>query len=185
MFRNHLLAATHVTDILQIDFAAVRHRALSSDVIVTLGHALRLAGAELLQIDHRELGVHFAPVGQAARWGIYVFDNAAGGAGHVSELAANTNARNWVETTAALLYRDPDHDRECTSACLNCLLTTASQAHLKLGMLRRPIALAVLRDLLGGQQNESEVADHIPKPEPRQSNSVTERIRRFKDQAQK
>lgn len=185
VFRNHLLAATHVTDILQIDLASVGHRALSSDVIVTLGHALRLAGAEFLEIDHRELGVHFAPLGQAARWGAYLFDNTAGGAGHVSELATSANARSWFERTANLLYRDPDHDRKCTSACLNCLLTTASQADLELGRLRRPVALAVIRDLLAGREHEGATDDNSMKPGARQNSSAAERIKRFRSQAPK
>ncbi|HEU5413374.1 MAG TPA: DEAD/DEAH box helicase [Candidatus Angelobacter sp.] len=180
VFRNHLFAATHVTDILQLDFSSVGHRDLSSDVIVTLGHGLRLAGAELLEIDHRELGVHFAPSGQAARLGLYLFDNTAGGAGHVSELATNANARSWFERTAELLYRNSEHDRKCTSACLNCLLTTASQADLELGRLRRPVALAVLRDLLANRQYETEGAESPSTASPAQPISAAERIERFR-----
>jgi len=158
----------------------VGHRGLSSEVIVTLGHGLRLAGAELLEIDHRELGVHFAPAGQAARLGLYLFDNTAGGAGHVSELAANANARNWFERTADLLYRNSDHDRKCTSACLNCLLTTASQGDLELGRLHRPLALAVLRDLLTNRQYENDRGESPSTVALAQSMSVSERIKRFR-----
>jgi hypothetical protein len=180
VFRNHLLAATHVTDILQIDLASIGHPDLSSDVIVTLGHAFRLAGAEFLEIDHRELGVHFAPLGHAARLGGYLFDNTAGGAGHVSELSSSS--REWFERTARLLYRDPDHDRRCTSACLNCLLTTSSQADLELGRLRRPVALAVLRDLLGSWQKESNHGLDLQEAQKGPTISTAERLKRFKNQ---
>ena len=161
------------------------HRRLSSEVIVTLGHGLRLAGAELLEIDHREIGVHFAPAGQAARLGLYLFDNTAGGAGHVSELATNANARSWLERTADLLYRNSEHDRKCTSACLDCLLTTASQGDLELGRLRRPVALAVLRDLLANRQYENDGIEGPSTVPPSQRISASERIERFRRKSPK
>jgi hypothetical protein len=148
VLRNHLLAATHVTDILQLDFSALRSDRLNNDAIVTLGHALRLSGAELLELDHRELGVHFSPVGTLAHLGIHLFDNTAGGAGHVVQLA--DSASEWFERALDVMYRDPDHHESCKSACLQCLLTNASQIDMELGRLRRRATYELLSDLLAG-----------------------------------
>ena len=66
VMRNLRMAAIHVTDLVQLDFANVRQPALEN-VIFAWGHALKLAGAELLEIDHREIGVVFGPIGAPHR----------------------------------------------------------------------------------------------------------------------
>jgi DEAD/DEAH box helicase domain-containing protein len=178
VLRNHLLGATHVTDILQIDFSALRSDRFNNDAIVTLGHALRLSGAELLELDHRELGVHFSPVGSVAHLGIHLFDNTAGGAGHVVQLA--DSASEWLERALVVMYRDPNHHESCKSACLQCLLTNASQIDMELGRLQRRTTYELLSDLLAG-------LDLSGPPNGGQSETVTpspptraERIGRFR-----
>jgi hypothetical protein len=141
------MAASHVTDLVQLDFANVVHAGLENAVFAW-GHALKLAGAELLEIDHREIGVVFGPIGASAKTGIQLFDNTAGGAGHVLELAAAGEA--WLTRALAVMHRDPEHHARCENACLLCLLTAASQSDFETGRLHRRNAHRTLEELLSG-----------------------------------
>ena len=147
VMRNLRMAAIHVTDLVQLDFTNVGHSGVDV-AMFAWGHALKLAGADLLEIDHRELGVVFGPIGAAARVGVQLFDNTAGGAGHVLELANSGEA--WLRHAIGVMYRDEGHHASCETACLQCLLTAASQGDFEAGQLRRKIAHDVLRDLLNG-----------------------------------
>jgi Lhr-like helicase len=144
VMRNLRMAAIHVTDLVQLDFANVVHPSLENAVFAW-GHALKLAGAELLEIDHREIGVVFGPIGASAQTGIQLFDNTAGGAGHVLELAASGDA--WLKRALAVMYRDAEHHFRCENACLLCLLTAASQGDFEAGRLRRRLAHTILQEL--------------------------------------
>jgi Lhr-like helicase len=144
VMRNLRMAASHVTDLVQLDFANVVHAGLENAVFAW-GHALKLAGAELLEIDHREIGVVFGPIGASAKTGIQLFDNTAGGAGHVLELAASGEA--WLTRALTVMHRDPEHHARCENACLLCLLTAASQVDFEAGRLRRKLAYAMLQEL--------------------------------------
>jgi len=184
VLRNHLLAATHVTDILQLDFSALMHHKLKKEHVITLGHALRLSGAELLELDHRELGVEVSPVGSLAYPGIHLFDNTAGGAGHVLQLA--NSASDWLARTREVMYQDRDHHEQCESACLQCLLTNASQVDMELGRLQRRATYNVLVDLLSNignsekaQPTGSSSAGNVPDA----STALTsvERVARFRE----
>lgn len=146
VLRNHHLAALHNTDLLQLDFSGLGASMRQQEEIVTLGYALKLAGAEMLELDHRELGVVAARLGPTKRWGLQIFDSSAGGAGHALELFEN--GRRWFEATVQVLYRDQDHDTKCETACIRCLLTTNSQVDYERGYLRRRSVLATLRSLL-------------------------------------
>jgi hypothetical protein len=157
VIRNIRMAALHVTDVVQLDFTSVNHPDLAA-VIFAWGHALKLAGADLLDIDHREIGVMFAPVGPSAQMGIQLFDNTAGGAGHVLELA--DSAKEWLQRAMDVLYRNAAHHAECETACLRCLLTAASQGDFEAGRLQRKLAHKVLGELLNG-------ASHHPVPRSR------------------
>jgi DEAD/DEAH box helicase domain-containing protein len=180
VLRNHLLAATHVTDLLQLDFSSLRSDRLNNDAIVTLGHALRLAGAELLELDHRELGVHFSPVGRLAHLGIHMFDNTAGGAGHVVQLA--DSPFEWFKQALDVMYRDPNHHRNCESACLQCLLTNASQVDMELGRLHRRATYQVLSDLVAGVGKEGPSSGKPYVEVQADSRTKAERISRFRAQ---
>ncbi len=149
VLRNHHPGATYATDILEFDFTSVPHPELDTAVLTTIGHALRLAGAELLELDHRELGAVCAVVGSTARPGLYLFDNVAGGSGHVVELMGS--GRTWLDRALETMYRNEQHHRQCVTACLHCLLTNSSQAHLEAGLLQRRRAHDVLKDLLDGK----------------------------------
>ncbi|GFO67486.1 DEAD/DEAH box helicase [Geomonas limicola] len=151
ILRHQHLAATHGTDLVQIDFAQVPHERLRNTkaVVNTIGHALRLAGADLLESDHRELGMICVPVGPSAYSGLQIFDNAAGGAGHVVELMNDSKA--WVARAMEVLYRDEAHHKSCEKGCLRCILTASSQYDWETGNLVRREAYEVLEQLLSGK----------------------------------
>ncbi len=180
VLRNHHLAATQATDILQFDFSSVGHDGLSEPVVTTLGHALRLAGAELLEQDHRELGSLACPVGPTGRLGLLVFDGAAGGAGHVLELA--TIAEEWLRKAGDVMRRSDSHDRNCVTACLECLLTASSQMDMEAGRLQRRQTLTVLDDLLSGKVGA--VLSPPPSAPPVPAVSDEERVRRARARAE-
>lgn len=168
VLRNHHLAATQVTDILQLDFSGVAHAGLSPAVVTTLGHALRLAGAELLELDHRELGVLACPVGPEGRPGLLLFDDTAGGAGHVVELAAT--AADWLKCALDVMRRNEEHDRSCVTACLECLLTASSQIDMEAGRLQRRATRDVLANLMSGR------GPAVPPSPPPAGGPVTPRL---------
>lgn len=145
ILRNRTLFAMQATDFLLVDpfeTGAVSKNARERDASLrTLGHALRMAGAALLEIDSRELGVLLVPIA-TSRDGIGLFDTAAGGAGHVLELA--NLGRTWLEETARLLHGGEEHDSTCERACLRCVLSFESQPDASRGLLDRRVALALL-----------------------------------------
>lgn len=143
VLRNQHLAAVGNTDLLEIEFATIG-AGVDQTLVTTLGHALRLAGADLLEVDPRELGVTSVRV--SSGWATHIFDNVHGGSGHVLELAAN--AREWLERTRQTLFVSDDHDLSCSSACLRCLLTSASQFDYDLGLLGRRTAHHWMRQRL-------------------------------------
>jgi hypothetical protein len=180
VLRHQHLAATHVTDLIQIDFSRVAQAKLRDGgkaVVNTIGHTLRLAGAELLEADHRELGMICLPVGPAADHGLQIFDNAAGGAGHVVELTADSHA--WIIRAMQVLHRDDDHHAVCVKGCLRCILTTSSQRDWETGNLARREAYEVLESLLSGTVIEvtSTAQSEIQTPAPRSSESRLARLR--------
>jgi Lhr-like helicase len=146
VLRNRTLAACETTDILMLDFDATGgidpgNRSL----IVTLAKALQIAGARLLELDSRELGMLDVPTG-VGRFSVVVYDNVPGGAGHVRELL--DRGRNWLEEAERVLHVNAEHHARCESACLDCLLTFDTQEVMSRGLLRRREAHAALRVLL-------------------------------------
>jgi Lhr-like helicase len=135
VLRNHHLGALHVTDVLQLDFSGSRHPGWIPSTITTLGHALRLAAAQMLELDAREIGMTVCAVGNSGNAGIQLFDNSAGGAGHVSQLF--TSGEQWLATASQLMHRDEEHETRCATACLYCLLTSYSQSDYEKGLLQR------------------------------------------------
>jgi hypothetical protein len=146
VLRNHHLAALQVTDLVEFDFSSVHHAGLTEATTKTLGYALKLAGAEMLELDSREIGVTGCRVGQAGRWGLQIFDSSAGGAGHAAELFER--GREWLSCARDVMFRDQEHDERCVSACLRCLLISASQFDYEAGLLQRKQTLGLLDELL-------------------------------------
>ncbi len=141
------LAARQTTDVLLLDFRQVtpipRHGHDGLAVLTTLGQALKIAGAKLLEMDSRELGYlvldGIGPV---------LYDDVPGGAGHVYELMAQGEAW-WGEMLGVLGRYDDEsardeHDDRCATACLDCLLTFDAQEAARKGLLvrRRVLQLA-------------------------------------------
>ena len=149
VLRNHHLAALHVTDLLELDFTEVTHTGLTRATVTTLGYALKLAGAEVLELDAREIGVTVCRIGKSSRWGLQLFDSSAGGSGHVAELFAG--GREWFERALQIMFRDEDHHRRCATACLRCLLISASQFDYENGWLQREQTHSLIQTLLSHQ----------------------------------
>jgi DEAD/DEAH box helicase domain-containing protein len=150
ILRNQFLGGRQPTDIVMLDFGEYIPRALDSEVAVTsLAVALHLAGARLLQLDSRELGHMVVPAGERGfGLGAAVFDNVPGGAGHVLELMRR--GREWLESTVEFLRGTPEHDQNCSHACLDCLMTFDAQVHFNRNehALDRRVALRVLDNML-------------------------------------
>jgi hypothetical protein len=100
----------------------------------------------MLELDAREIGVTPCRIGKFSQWGLQVFDSSAGGAGHVAELF--TDGREWFERAAQILFRDEAHHRRCATACLQCVLISASQFDYENGWLQRERAYVVIQTLL-------------------------------------
>jgi DEAD/DEAH box helicase domain-containing protein len=144
VLRNHVLGARLPTDILLIDHAGAPFRGSRKVLSETLGHALRLAGARLLDLDARELSIVSVPIGvRGEHFGPAIFDTAAGGAGHVGELFRL--GRTWLAEAAKTLYVDEAHDRRCGRACFDCILSFEAQEAMRAGLLDRKVALRALQ----------------------------------------
>lgn len=176
VLRYHFFAATHITDMVQFDFANICFADLTAAVIKTMGHALRLAGAELLELDHREIGFIYGCVGSTADPGVQLFDNVPGGAGHVIELAGY--GREWIERALMVLYRNEGHHKKCETACLNCILTSLSQNDMEAGMLLRRKTHDVLTALLENTYERSVIPNIIESHDKKPS--AQERAAKFR-----
>ncbi len=170
--RHQTLAACQTTDALLLDFSRFTHRWQTPYVILTtLGYALQNAGARLLNLDSRELGVL-----SLAQFGIVLYDNVPGGAGHVFELM--NIGRPWLEAACEQMFINEDHHRRCETACLDCLLTFDAQTSLSQGRLNRRLAYGVLEALLKetafGEEADREREPGAPAPRK----TKEERLRR-------
>lgn len=135
---------------LLVDFSARVRGADAYKIVTTLGCALQLAGAKLLQLDMRELGFIAAPAGdKGIGFGVLLYDNVPGGAGHVRELL--DMGREWLKEARQCLWVDEEHDRRCKTACMDCLLSFATQASASRGLLERQAALDNLSAMLDGE----------------------------------
>ncbi len=143
--RQQWLAAWERTDCVLIDWEKALGGQPARALIATLGEALRLAGAELLELDSRELGLLVTPT-RSGGWATLLFDNVPGGAAHVYELMTLTPA--WLRAALRVLYRDEEHHRRCEAGCLDCILTYSIQEQVCEDLQRRQ-AHQALEVLLG------------------------------------
>lgn len=148
VLRNQTLAARQPTDVLLIDFSApLGALSQDEDLMLTLASALLLAGADLLDLDSRELGALLTPAGPSGRaHGVVLYDGVAGGAGHVRELLERGD--ELLRRAIGLLWVSAEHDARCISGCLDCLMTFDRQMAMRRPFRRRE-ALAALRALTG------------------------------------
>lgn len=151
ILRNQVLAARETTDVLMLDLSHCTGPHKGSEALAqTLGMALQTAGALLLELDGREMGLLVTATGSSADegWGVVLYDNTPGGAGHVRELL--DKGREWLASARQILYVSDSHDKRCQTACLDCLLTYDGQFAASANLLERRLALAVLDSLLNG-----------------------------------
>lgn len=139
VLRNRVLAARDKTNLLLVRWPNIARE----EALYTLGRALVLAGAALLELDERELGLEPRVRLQDGRTGLALYDTAAGGAGHCRELLSK--GHDWFGRAWKVLYVNDEHDARCEQACLECILDFSSQrqAHL----LNRIAALTLLSDV--------------------------------------
>ncbi len=142
MLRHKVLAARETTDVLILDWPGDSDEA----PLFSLGRALVLAGARLLELDSRELNLELK-ARDAGNLGILVYDTIPGGAGHCFELFKLGHP--WLLEARRILRGTPSHDAACRRACLECLLDFAGQFHA--ARLNRRGALELVDAVLGDQ----------------------------------
>ena len=143
VLRHKVLAARETTDVLILDWPGHCDEA----PLFSLGRALVLAGARLLELDGRELNLELK-AGVDGDLGILFYDTLPGGAGHCFELL--DRGREWLKAARKILRGSPSHDATCRRACLECLLDFGGQFHAQ--RLDRKGALGLLDAVLGGQE---------------------------------
>ncbi|HEY6343012.1 MAG TPA: DEAD/DEAH box helicase [Bryobacteraceae bacterium] len=120
VLRHRIWAAKETTDVLVLNWPGSHDdRALYS-----LGRALALAGAQLLELDSRELEVD-TRAGLAGDLSIFMYDATPGGAGHCLELMELRGA--WLERAREILVGTDEHHQRCRRACLDCILDFSGQ----------------------------------------------------------
>lgn len=124
--RNQRLAARQFTNLLKLEFTQAPAGALTANIAHTLGQALRLAGAELLELDPREIRV-LDPTPDAAN-GLYtsivLYDSLSGGSGHVRELCREDNAGAWIERVRERFAPKIEDARKRNREAMRQLLTS-------------------------------------------------------------
>lgn len=150
--REEILAARETTDVILFDFTrCLGLKATGRALMTTLGYALQRAGASLLELDPREIGVMLVPTGEfGIGFGPMLYDTAAGGVGHCLELFKS--GKQLFDVARDLLYLDAEHNALCNTACLDCLLSFDTQTAAAKSLLVRRQALEILDRLIAGEQ---------------------------------
>lgn len=141
VLRNRVLAARELTDMALLEWPGATSN--EYDGVYSFGHALVLAGARLLELDERELGMELIPL-RDKNLGIVIYDTAPGGAGHCQRLI--DLGQEWIEATQNILYVDDKHHSHCKKACLDCILDFSDQY--SANHLDRLAALTLLDDAI-------------------------------------
>ena len=147
VLRNRSLGAETNTDVLQIEvntlFSRYQQPGNSERIARTFGHAMRITGAAILEVDTREISVVSARMA-GDPWGVHLFDTAAGGSGHIAALLEDQNA--WFARAMDLIRGNEDHDQRCREACLMCLLDAQSQSEFERSKLNRRLTLELFTE---------------------------------------
>ncbi|MFA5156987.1 MAG: DEAD/DEAH box helicase [Candidatus Omnitrophota bacterium] len=122
VLRNRVLAARELTDMVLLEWPGATLSVYNG--VYSFGRALILAGARLLELDQRELGIELMPL-SGVNIGIVIYDTTPGGAGHCQELI--NLGKEWINATRAILYVDAKHHSRCQKACLDCILDFSGQ----------------------------------------------------------
>ena len=153
-WRGQLLAAREKTDVLLLDFSKTLNEAeaMDSSILYGVAFALQRAAAEFLELDMREIGVDLVPTGRAGEhWGVFLFDNVPGGAGHVLELFDHDHGLDWLKRAREILFVSEEHHSQCLSGCLDCILSYETQRRIASGIFKRKEALKFMYSLIQSQ----------------------------------
>lgn len=161
VLRHQVLAARETTDVLMLDLSLCSGPHRRSEALAqTLGMALQTAGAQLLELDGREMGLLVTAAGnEGDGWGIVLYDNTPGGAGHVRELLEI--GWDWLVAARQVLFVDDAHHIRCETACLDCLLTYDGQFASSTELLQRRLAVNVLDALLTGTSLPADITTDL------------------------
>ncbi|MBP7553133.1 MAG: DEAD/DEAH box helicase [Spirochaetes bacterium] len=85
----------------------------------SIANALHLSAVDLLGIDERELATQL--IIDNNRYSILIYDNAPGGVGYTADLIDYGDI--WIEAAKNKLYVDEEHDTNCLSGCIRCIVT--------------------------------------------------------------
>ena len=140
VLRNVTFAARQFTDLVRFEFTEVA--GIDRVSLITFGHALAQAGAELLELDAREVRMTVDDVSASGRQIVRVFDAVGHGGGHMAELFRRGD--DWLAAAGRVLRRSEEHHARCRTACITCILSPASQDHARDGWLDRRAGLRVL-----------------------------------------
>jgi hypothetical protein len=141
VLRNRVLAARELTDMALLEWPGAT--STEYDGVYSLGRALVLAGARLLELDERELRTELIPL-RDKNLGIVIYDTAPGGAGHCRELI--NLGKEWIKATRDVLYVNAKHHLRCKKTCLDCILDFSGQY--SANHLDRLAALTLLDDAI-------------------------------------
>jgi hypothetical protein len=135
--RFQVLGARQVTDALLAEFGFLGPDATNAALVQSLGYALLRGGCRVLGLDSREMGLLAVPTGyDGSEWGVVLYDNVPGGAGHVRQLLECPD--EWLTEARRVLYVSEAHHRRCDTACLECLMSFDTQhAYSRFGFVRR------------------------------------------------
>ncbi|MBA4190594.1 MAG: hypothetical protein C0467_21625 [Planctomycetaceae bacterium] len=135
--RFQVLGARQVTDALLAQFGFLGPDATNATLVQSLGYALLRGGCRVLGLDSREMGLLAVPAGNdGSEWGVVLYDNVPGGAGHVRQLLECPE--EWLTNSREVLFVSETHHRRCDTACLECLLSFDTQnAYSRFGFDRR------------------------------------------------
>ena len=152
VWRGHLLAAREKTDVLLLDFSGVSGSAVcatDSSIMYALAFSMQRAVAQLLELDIREVGVDLVPTGPAGKhFGITLFDNVPGGAGHVAQLLRPELQNDLLVAAKDRLFVDERHNNNCLTGCLDCVLSFETQRRISSGLFKRREAYDFIRSLI-------------------------------------
>ena len=123
VLRNRTLAARERTDLIVFQFSEGARTTESATV--SLGRALVMAGARLLEVDSREIDARAKPAASQGRFDLIVFDAGSSAAGHCLEIFKR--GKEWFQKAGHILKGDEDHHRRCKRACLDCILDFSGQ----------------------------------------------------------
>lgn len=158
VLRNVHFSAAQFTDVVRFELTGML--GVDRVALTTLGHALAQGAAEVLELDQREIRMACdVPTGD--RRVVRLFDAVGHGGSHMSELFGAR--RTGFAAARQVLRRSDAHHEKCRTACISCILSSASQHDAKAGWLDRRLALGVLDAGVGGVRKPL-VAKAVPPP---------------------